>query len=129
VPRLSSRAQEIFHRAWPGRYIHHMGLSLVASMLVLALEMTPEVDAAIQHDRDKEFAAIDHAYGDRAPSQLTQDERREIIHQQQDAEQRVLDEHGADAKTVARYEAKMSLRDRAVYQAELYRLEQLDPVR
>jgi hypothetical protein len=98
-----------------------MGLSLVAALLFG--QITPEQLAQVQVDRDKAQAEVQKKYGDRQPSELSQDERRDMIQEQRDAEDAVIAKSGLDPKELARYEAKLSLEDRAATRAAKQEIE------
>jgi hypothetical protein len=98
-----------------------MGLSLVAALLFG--QITPEQLAQVQVDRDKAQAEVQKKYGDRQPSELSQDERRDMIQEQREAEDAVIAKSGLDPKELARYEAKLSLEDRAATKAAKQEIE------
>jgi hypothetical protein len=97
-------------------------LALILSLLA-ADDLTPAKAAQVQHDRDKAMADIDKKYGNKQPSELSQDERREMIRDQREAEDKVLEKHGVNAKDMARYEARMNLGERDAAKAELKKIE------
>jgi hypothetical protein len=99
-------------------------MSLVAVAALLLADLSPEQLAKVQHDRDKAMADVSKKYGDKKPSELSQDERRDMIKDQREAESRVLDENGVDPKEVARYEARLSLDDRAATKAAKQKIEE-----
>lgn len=99
-----------------------MGLSLVAALLFA--QVTPEQLAQVQVDREKAMAEVHKKYGDRQPSELSQDERREMIKDVREAEEKVLEKNGVDPKELARYEAKQSLDDRAATKAAKQQIEE-----
>ncbi len=90
---------------------------MVALALLLvtlgADDLNPEKAAKIQKDRDTAMAEIAKKYGNKKSSELSQDERREMIREQRAAENSVLEKNNVDPKEYARYEARMSLSDRA----------------
>jgi hypothetical protein len=99
-----------------------MGLALVATLLLA--DLTPEQLAKVQHERDKALLDVSKKYGGKPSSELTQDERREMIKDQREAESQVLEKNGVDPKEIARYEAKLSLDDRAATKAAKKELEE-----
>jgi hypothetical protein len=99
-------------------------MSIIAVTALLLAELSPEQLAKVQHDRQKAMAEVSKKYGDKKPSELTQDERREMIHDQREAEDRVLEKNGVDRKEIARYEAKLSLDDRAATKAAKQQIEE-----
>jgi hypothetical protein len=74
---------------------------------------SPEDVAKIQFEQQKANADIDKKYGNKKPSELSNDERREMMKEKAAAERDVLDKHGVSAKDFARTQAKQSLDDRA----------------
>jgi hypothetical protein len=101
-------------------------LALALALALLADELTPQKAAQVQHDREKALAAIAQKYGNKPSSELSQDERREMIRDQRAAEDAVLAKNGVDAKAMARYEATLSLSERAAEKNEKQRLEKKD---
>jgi hypothetical protein len=99
-----------------------MGLALIASLLLA--DLTPEQLAKVQHERDKALEEVKLKYGGKPSSELTQDERRDMIKDQREAESQVLEKNGVDAKEIARYEAKLSLDDRAATKAAKQQIEE-----
>lgn len=69
--------------------------------------LTPEKAAEIQRDQDKAMAKIDAKFGNKKPSELTPDEKREIVKARADAEKESLDKAGVSAKEWARYTGTM----------------------
>jgi hypothetical protein len=102
---------------------------MLAFALFLALtadDLTPEKAAKVQKDRDQAMADVAKKYGNKKSSELSSDERREMIQDQRAAESAVMEKNGTDPKEFARYEAKMSLDDRAATRAERERLDKKD---
>jgi len=98
---------------------------LVASWLAmpgLALaeeELTPEKIAAIRRDEQKAQAKVDAAYGNRKPSEMSNEERQKAAREQQAAGLGVMEKHGVSDKEYSRHVARMSPEEReAVEQAE-----------
>jgi hypothetical protein len=86
------------------------------ALLLLALgadDLNPEKAAKVQKDRDTAMADIAKKYGNKKSTELSQDDRREMIREQRAAENAVLEKNNVDPKEFARYEAKMSLSDRS----------------
>jgi hypothetical protein len=72
--------------------------------LILAADpLTPTQAAAIEVEQQKAQAEVNERFGNKPSSELTSDERREMIRAQADAEKKVLEKNGVDAKTWARY--------------------------
>ncbi|WP_240359675.1 hypothetical protein [Pyxidicoccus trucidator] len=107
-------------------------LLLVASWLVLpglalaqdGAELTPEKVAEIRRDETQAISKVDAEFGNRKPSEMSNDERNEAIEKQQAASASVLEKHGVSAKDYARYEARMAPEDNARAKAEEKRLEE-----
>ncbi|ATB48957.1 hypothetical protein [Corallococcus macrosporus] len=107
-------------------------LFLVASWLVMpgqalaadSTELTPEKVAEIRRDEAQALSEVDEEYGNRKPSEMSTEERREAIDKQKAASASVLEKHGVSAKDYARYEARMSPADNARAKAEAQRLEE-----
>lgn len=76
-------------------------------------DLSPEKVAKVERDRDAALAEVAKKYGNKKSSELSSEERREMIRDQRAAENAVLEKNNVDAKEYARYEAKMSLADRA----------------
>ncbi len=76
-------------------------------------ELTPEKMGQIDHEQQKASDEIDKKHGGKKPSEMSQDERREIIREKAAAEQAVLDKHGVDKKDYTRASAKMGRDDYA----------------
>lgn len=74
--------------------------------------LAPERAAAIEREQQKAQAGVTAKYGNKKPSELSQDERRQMIRDQADADRKVLEKNGVDAKTWARAQLKQ---DRARY--------------
>src|SRR5438132_8946543 len=100
-------------------------LALVLTLLA-ADDLTPAKAAQVQHDRDQAYADIDKKHGNKKSSELSSDERREIIKEQREAESRVLDKNGVDGKEMARYEARMSMSDRDATKSERAKIDKKD---
>jgi hypothetical protein len=103
-----------------------MSVLLVASWLAvpgLALaeeeELTPQKMAEIHHDNQAARAKVDKSYGNRKPSEMTNEERAQATKDQQEASRSVLEKHGVSDKDYSRREATLSPDERsAMKQAE-----------
>ncbi|MBN1207241.1 MAG: hypothetical protein JXB05_20315 [Myxococcaceae bacterium] len=101
-----------------------MSVLLVASWLVVpglavAEDLPPEKLAAIRRDEQAAQARVNAAYGNRKPSELSNEERRQLIQEHQSAGQEVLKKHGVSDKEYSRQVARMGKEEReAVAQAE-----------
>lgn len=87
-------------------------LLLGVSSTVLA-ELDPQKAAKIAADREAALADVQKKYGNKKPSELSNDERRAMMKEQSDAESKVLNDNGVNAKEWSRYEATQSREDRA----------------
>ena len=86
---------------------------LLSSFIALAGDdLSPEQLGQIEHEQKKADAAIDKKYGNRQSSEMSQDERREMIHEKAEAEQAILDKHGVDKKEYVHATSKSSREDR-----------------
>ncbi|WP_241759234.1 hypothetical protein [Pyxidicoccus parkwayensis] len=106
-------------------------LFLLASWLVLpglagaqeSTDLTPEKVAEIRRDDAQAQAKVNEEFGNRKPSELSNEERTQAIDKQQAASAAVLEKHGVSAKEYARYEARMGPEGNARAKAEQQRLE------
>jgi hypothetical protein len=106
-------------------------LLVVASCLALPgvalaqedAELSPEKVAAIRRDEQQALSKVDAEYGNRKPSEMSQEERREAIQKQAAASASAMEKHGVSAKDYARYTARMTPEDNARAKAEEKRLE------
>ncbi len=92
-----------------------MSLSLVALCLALVADepIAPEKAAVIQRDQSKAQAEVSAKYGNKKPTELSRDERKEMARDLADADKAVLDKAGVDPKQWARESIK---RDRAGFE-------------
>lgn len=88
------------------------GLLLLAPRLARAEDVPPDKLAVIQAEEKKALAAVAAKYGNKPSSQLSTDERAQLIHDQQAAAQKVYDQFGVSAKDVARAEATLTVEER-----------------
>jgi hypothetical protein len=92
---------------------------LAAPGLALAEDLPPEKIAAIRRDEQAAIAKVNEAYGNRMPSEMSTEERRQVIHDQQQAALSVMEKHGVSDKDYARQVARMGREEReAVSRAE-----------
>lgn len=91
-----------------------MSLSLVIVTLILSADegIAPEKAASIELQQQKAQAEVLSKYGNRKLSEMSQEERRQLARDQSDAEKKVLDKNGVEAKQWARESLK---KDRAGY--------------
>ncbi len=96
-------------------------LPLLAVLVSLAAhagdDLTPQNIAKIQAEQAKANAEIEKKYGNRKPSDLSNDERKSMQKEKAAAEREVLDKHGTDSKSFARAGSKMSREDQAAADA------------
>ena len=92
------------------------GLVLATSSLHAA-ELTPEKVAQIRRESEAEMKRIDAAYGNRPSSEMTNEERRAQIAARAEAEARILEKHGVDARTYTHYTLRMNAEERARVEA------------
>jgi len=94
---------------------------LAAPGIALAQDegLTPEKIAAIRRDEKAAQDKVNQAYGNRKPSELSSEERRQVIQDQQKAGRDVMSKHGVSDKEYSRQVARMGREEReAVNQAE-----------
>lgn len=77
-------------------------MSLLVLLLLAADPLPVEKSAAIERDQQKAQAEVAKKYGNKKPSELSSDERREMTRDLAEADQKVLDKHGVDPKAWAR---------------------------
>lgn len=87
-------------------------------------ELTPEKIAAIRRDEQAAQAKVDAAYGNRKPSEMSTEERRKAIQDQQAAGLAVMERHGVSDKDYARRVARLSPEEREAVAREERRLEE-----
>ena len=91
-----------------------MSLSLVTLCLALVADepIAPEKAAVIERDQRKAQAEVSARYGNKKPTELSRDERRELDKDLANADKAVLEKAGVDPKQWARESLK---KDRAGY--------------
>lgn len=102
-----------------------MSLSLLSLCLALVADepIPAEKAAVIERAQAKAQAEVSAKYGHKKSSELSQDERRQMVKDQADAEKAVLEKHGVDGKQWARESLK---RDRAQYAENQQRVKDLE---
>jgi hypothetical protein len=80
---------------------------LTVPSLAFAEDLTPEQMARIRRDEKEAMDKVNAAHGNKKASELSTEERREIIREQQEAARGVMDKHGVSAKDYARQTARM----------------------
>ncbi len=87
--------------------------------LARAEGLTAEQLASIRRDEQAAMERVDKAHGNKKSSELSTEERRQIIEEQQRAIQEVMDKHGVSRKEYARQVARMGPEgNKAVAEAE-----------
>ncbi len=76
-------------------------------------ELTPEKAAKIDRDTDKALKAVDQKFGNKKSSELTGDERKQVIAERAAAEREVLARHNVEARAYTQYTARQSKAERA----------------
>ncbi len=107
-----------------------MRLSLLAALCCLSApafaddDLTPEKAAKIDHETNKALDAVDKKYGNRKSSELSSDERREVIRERAAAEREVLEKNDTKPADYVRYTGKMNREDRAATKAAGAKIEE-----
>lgn len=95
---------------------------LVVSLFAVdarAEEVSPQKAAEVGRDRQKALDDVSKKYGGRKPSELSSEERRERVKDESAAVSKVMEQHGVNAKDLARYEATSSPKERAAASAKV----------
>ena len=106
-----------------------MRTALILATLSLALpaladeELTPEKSAKIERDKTKAMDEVDKKHGNKKSSELTSEERKEVIGERAAAERAVFEKNGVTAKGYTAYTSKMNKDDRAATKAADAKLE------
>ncbi|HEX5747815.1 MAG TPA: hypothetical protein VFZ09_16340 [Archangium sp.] len=80
---------------------------LMTPNLVLAEDLTPEQLARIRRAEKAAVDKVNATHGNKKSSELSNEERRQIIREQQEASRKVMEENGVSPKDYARQSAKM----------------------
>ncbi len=92
---------------------------MVALLLSLVVGAIPASEAAaIEREMEKNQAEVTAKYGERKSSEMSSDERRDMMRDQAEADQKVLDKHGVDKKEWASSQSHRSRDERAEVKAE-----------
>jgi len=110
----------------PRSVLAALALFLGPSAFAAEPELTPERLAAIQHDEEKALARIQKEHGDKQPAQMSSDERREVIREEQAAKREVLAKHEVDAKAYVVRSSKLSREEQAQVAQARQALEEKD---
>jgi hypothetical protein len=86
-------------------------------------EISPEKLGQLEHEQHKAAAEVDKKYGNKKPSELSSDERRQMIKDKAAAEQEVLDKNGVDKKDYVHAQTRMNRDDREQAQRTTKNLE------
>lgn len=105
---------------------------LMAALLVLpgvagadeGGELTPEKVAHIRRDEAAAMKKVDDEFGNRKPSEMSNEERGQAIQKQSAATTSVLEKHGVSAKEYDRFTARMGREGNERAKAEGQRLEE-----
>ncbi|AKJ02615.1 hypothetical protein ATI61_1176 [Archangium gephyra] len=96
---------------------------LMTPNLVLAEDLTPEQLARIRRAEKAAVDKVNAAHGNKKSSELSTDERRQMIREQQEAVRKVMDENGVSPKDYARQSARMGRKQNEQVAAEEKALE------
>lgn len=100
--------------------------TLSVTLTAGAQELNPAMAAQIEHDQQKAFDDIDKKHGNKLSSEMSTDERRDIIHERAAAEEQVFEKHKVDRKDYTKYITKMGLDDRAAMKDATKKLDEKD---
>src|SRR5438477_77615 len=100
--------------------------TLLVSLTASAQDLNPAKAAQIEHDQQKKYDDIDKKHGNKLSSEMSSDERRDIIHERAAAEQEVFEKQGVSGKDYTKYVTKMGLDDRASMKDAAKRLDEKD---
>lgn len=87
-------------------------LLVVLPLTSLAQGLTPGEIAKVQHEEKKALDRVAKKHGNKLPSEMTTEERRELIREQQAAVSAVHQSLEVDAKELARTSARLNLEER-----------------
>ena len=96
---------------------------LLSGAVVAAGDLTPEKIAQTNRERQKALDEVAKKYGNRKSSELSSDERRQMIRDQDEAVAKVYEKNGVDAKELAKHEATGSSSERAAVREKTSALE------
>lgn len=75
-------------------------------------DLNPEKAAQIERDTDKALKEVDKKFGNKKSSELSSDERREVIRERSAAEKAVLEKHNVEPRAYISYTARQSRSER-----------------
>lgn len=85
-----------------------LSFALTLSLTLAPDEFDAERAATIEREQARETAAVSAKYGNKKSTELSRDERAQMIREQAAAEQKVLDKHGVSPKDWARAQMNRS---------------------
>lgn len=85
-----------------------LAVTLVAPAVSAQEELTPEKIAKIRRDEKAAMAKVQQAHGNKKSSEMSNEERRQLIAEQGEAAQSALQKNGVSTKDYATYTARMS---------------------
>ncbi len=88
-------------------------LSLVSTAARAGERVPPDKIAKVKLEQEQAVDAVNRAHGNKKPSEMSPDERRQVAKEQAAATQAVLERNQVSAKEYERSEATMSLDERA----------------
>lgn len=94
----------------------------LAASAAQAQALSPEKVAKIRREQQAAMAKIDKAHGNKEPSELSNEERRQIAAERAAAEAAVLEKHGTSTREYTNYTLRMGTDERQVVEAEEKRL-------
>ncbi len=87
--------------------------ALTFALPAFADDLNPEKAALIERDTDKALKAVDKKYGNKKSSELSKDERKQVVEERAAAERSVLEKHNVEPKAFLSYTARQSREERA----------------
>lgn len=87
-------------------------------------ELNPEKVAKIERDTEKALEKVDKKWGNKKPSELTSDERKQVIQERAAAEREVFEKNNVDAKAYTKYTSRQTKSERAATKEASARLEE-----
>lgn len=87
-------------------------------------EFTPERAAKIERDTEKALQKVDKKWGNKKPSELTSDERKQVIAERAAAEREVFEKNNVDAKAYTKYTSRQTKSERAATKEASAKLEE-----
>jgi hypothetical protein len=91
--------------------------ALVLSSSLALADITPEQAATVDREKQKALDDVAKKYGNKKPSEMTNDERRAKMADETEAVNKVLDKNGVSAKEYSKFEATASSADRQAAKA------------